>query len=405
MAVGLNSLPMLHSIDGIRLGTTEAGFKKVGKRDLVIIELEPGSQTAAVFTRNAFQAAPVVVAKRHLGDSTPRYLLINSGNANAGTGDDGLADAERSCELLANAVDCQPDEVLPFSTGVIGQALPMDAMARGIPTALAELSEIGWADAAQAITTTDTVTKGSSRIVMVGDRPLRVTGITKGSGMIHPNMATMLAYIATDAEVPQALLQEILTQAVAASFNRITVDGDTSTNDACVLMATGKSGLQISDRNGPAYDALIQAVLGVTQELARAIIRDAEGATKFITIKANNAASDEEADKVAFTVAQSPLVKTAFFGNDANWGRILAAIGRAGVDKLDVNQVDIALDEFSIARNGARNPDYEETMGEIVMARPEITIHIDLHRGDHSSQVWTSDLSIDYVRINAEYRT
>ena len=405
MAVGLKSLPMLHSIDGIRLGTTEAGFKKLGKRDLVVVEIAEGSQSAAVFTRNAFQAAPVIIAKRHLATSAPRYLLINSGNANAGTGADGISTTEQSCQLLADAVHCNSDEILPFSTGVIGEPLPMGPMVKGIPKARAELSEIGWADAAQAITTTDTVAKGASRIVMVGDQALRVTGIAKGSGMIHPNMATMLAYIATDADIPKALLQDILGQAVAASFNRITVDGDTSTNDACVLIATGKGPVQVGDQSSPAYDVLLQTVLDVAQELARAIIRDAEGATKFITIETIDAASADEADKVAFTVAQSPLVKTAFFGNDANWGRILAAVGRAGVDQLDVNRVDIALDEFSIVLNGARNPDYEESMGEIVMARPEITVRIDLDRGNHSSHVWTSDLSLDYVRINAEYRT
>jgi len=278
-------------------------------------------------------------------------------------------------------------------------------MRQGIPKAFAELSEIGWADAAQAIITTDTVAKGASRIISVGDQTLRITGIAKGSGMIHPNMATMLAYIATDAEVPADILRDILTIAVGASFNRITVDGDTSTNDACVLIATGKGQLRITDTQSDSYHALLKAVLGIAQELARTIIRDAEGATKFITIEVVSTASTAEAEQVAFTVAQSPLVKTAFFGNDANWGRILAAVGRAGVEQLDVNKVDIALDEYSIVLNGARNPDYEEEMGEIVMARAEITVRIDLHRGSHSAHVWTSDLSIDYIKINAEYRS
>ena len=405
MAVGLKSLPMLHAIDGIRLGTTEAGFKKAGRRDLVVIELSPGSHTAAVFTQNAFQAAPVTVAKRHLGKATPRCLLINSGNANAGTGADGVANTEISCQLLAKAIGCDVDQVLPFSTGVIGEPLPMEPMHDGIPRACAELSDIGWADAAHAITTTDTVAKGASRVVSVGDQTLRITGIAKGSGMIHPNMATMLSYIATDARIASELLQEILNTAVAASFNRITVDGDTSTNDACVLMATGKGAVAIEDRDDAGFAALQEVVLGVAQELARQIIRDAEGATKFITIEVVNAASEQEADQVAFTVAQSPLVKTAFFGNDANWGRILAAVGRAGLQDLDVERVDIALDEFTIVLGGARCPNYEEEMGEIVMSRPEITVHIDLHRGTDSSHVWTSDLSIDYVKINAEYRT
>ena len=405
MAVGLNSLPMLHSIEGIRLGTAEAGFKKVGHRDLVIIELAEGSNTAAVFTENAFRAAPVTVAQQHLASASPRFLLINSGNANAGTGAQGIADTNNSCDLVAAAGQCDGEQVLPFSTGVIGEPLPMEAMRKGIPAAFSELSEVGWADAAQAITTTDTVAKGASRIVSVGDKSVRVTGIAKGSGMIHPDMATMLAYIATDADVSEALLQDILSIAVAASFNRITVDGDTSTNDACVLMATGKGPLKVSDSKSEAYREVLKAVLGIAQELAREIIRDAEGATKFITIEVASAASDAEADRVAFTVAQSPLVKTAFFGNDANWGRILAAIGRAGIDHLDVNKVDIALDEYSIALNGVRNPDYEEEMGEIVMSRPEITVRIELHRGKYSAHVWTSDLSIDYVKINAEYRT
>lgn len=405
MAVGLNSLPMLHSIEGIRLGTTEAGFKKAGHRDLVIIELAEGSNTAAVFTQNAFRAAPVTVAQQHLASTSPRFLLINSGNANAGTGAQGIADTNNSCDLVGAEGGCDGEQVLPFSTGVIGEPLPMEPMRKGIPQAFGELSEIGWADAAQAIITTDTVAKGASNIISVGDQTLRVTGIAKGSGMIHPNMATMLAYIATDADVPGPLLQDILNTAVAASFNRITVDGDTSTNDACVLMATGKGQLRVSDSQSDTYHALLKAVLGIAQELAREIIRDAEGATKFITVEVVAAASDAEADQVAYTVAQSPLVKTAFFGNDANWGRILAAVGRAGVEQLEVNKVDIALDEYSIVLGGARNPDYEEEMGEIVMSRPEITVRIDLHRGTHSAHVWTSDLSIDYVKINAEYRS
>ena len=405
MPVGIKSLPMLHAIDGIRLGVTDAGIKKAGMRDLVVLELAAGSSTAAVFTRNAFQAAPVILAKQHLARQQPRYLLINSGNANAGTGAQGISDALDTCHTLASLAGCNSEQVLPFSTGVIGEPLPSAKIHDSIPAAFAELSELGWAEAAQAITTTDTVPKGASRILMIDDKPLRITGIAKGSGMIHPNMATMLAFIATDASIPQGILQRILNTVVKRSFNRITVDGDTSTNDACVLMATGQGAISIDDGSSPAFAALLRSIMEVAHELATAIIRDGEGATKFITINVENAGSVQEAERVAFTVAQSPLVKTAFFGSDANWGRILAAIGRADVADLDTSRVDIYLDECLIASGGARDPDYEEEMGSLIMQRPEITLRIVLHRGDSSAQVWTSDLSYDYIKINAEYRS
>ncbi len=405
MAVGIKSLPILHAIDGIRIGVAEAGIKKVGRRDLVVFELAEGSSTAAVFTRNAFQAAPVQVARRHLSQQQPRYLLINSGNANAGTGDTGIADTLATCEALAAATGCDVAQVLPFSTGVIGEPLPWGKICKALPDACAEMSELSWAEAAQAITTTDTVAKGASRVLNIDGQSVRVTGIAKGSGMIHPNMATMLAYIATDARVPAGILRDVLKEATRRSFNRITVDGDTSTNDACVLMATGHGPVTIEDSKGSGFAPLFRAILEIARELAMAIIRDAEGATKFITIEVEGSNSVAEGERVAFTVAQSPLVKTAFFGSDANWGRILAAVGRSDVDNLDTSKVEIFLDECQIVRDGARDPDYEDAMGQVIMARADITLRIRLHRGSSSARVWTSDLSYDYVRINAEYRT
>lgn len=405
MAVQKPVLPPLHPVAGVQLGTVSAGIKTPGRRDLVLLSLEPGTRCAAVFTRNAFCAAPVTVAREHLAQVVPRALLINTGNANAGTGRQGLADARACCAALAAQAGWRPEEVLPFSTGVIGQPLPTARILDALPALQANLRPDGWAEAAQGILTTDTVPKGSSRRVEIDGHTVTITGIAKGSGMIRPDMATMLAFVATDAALAPELLQRCLVSAVNRSFNRITVDGDTSTNDACVLVASGRSTLPAIAEPGPAFEALVQAVSGVCEELAQAIVRDGEGATKLITIEVLEAANQAEAEAVAYTVAHSPLVKTAFFASDANWGRILAAVGRAGLAELEIEAVTIHLDEVCIVRDGGRAPDYEEEAGQRVMARDEIAVRIALVRGVAQATVWTCDLSFDYVRINAEYRT
>ncbi len=392
-------------IAGVRLGTASAGIRKPGRPDLVVMELVPGSECVAVFTRNAFCAAPVSVARQHLSASRPRYLLINTGNANAGTGAPGLRDALQCCEALARLAGCETAEVLPFSTGVIGEPLPVGVLQAGLPVALADLAPDGWEAAAQAIMTTDTVAKWASRRVTLSGGDIAVTGMAKGAGMIRPDMATMLAFVATDATVDRDLLQRCLRDAVAASFNRITVDGDTSTNDACVLVATGCAQRPPLTDMHPDYALLAGAVGIVCMELAQAIVRDGEGATRFITVEVEGGCSAEECRAVAYTVAQSPLVKTAFFAGDPNWGRILAAVGRAGLPDLDISQVVIYLDEVCIVRGGGRAPEYQETEGRRVMQRSAITVRIALGRGAASERVWTCDFSYEYVRINAEYRT
>ncbi|MEO7558013.1 MAG: bifunctional glutamate N-acetyltransferase/amino-acid acetyltransferase ArgJ [Gammaproteobacteria bacterium] len=406
MAVGHKNLPPLIPINGIRLGTACAGIKKPGRRDVVVIELCENATCAAVFTRNAFCAAPVTLARAYLAQMAPRFLLVNTGNANAGTGVHGLNDARACCETLAQLGGCAINEILPFSTGVIGESLPVAKIQAGLPTAYENLSPTGWSDAAYGIMTTDTVAKGCSRQVDINGVSVTVTGIAKGSGMIRPDMATMLAFIATDADLSAAVVQHCLEQAMPGSFNRITVDGDTSTNDACVLIATGKSMLPyIDSRADPAYHLLCTTVTEVCAELAQAIVRDGEGATKFITVEVSGGGSEEECSLVAYSVAHSPLVKTAFFACDPNWGRILAAVGRAGLARLDVEQITIHLDEVCIVQHGARAADYTEQQGQDVMRRDDITVRIDLGRGAHSTKVWTCDFSYDYVRINAEYRT
>jgi len=399
------TLPELLPVAGLRLGTTCAGIKKPDHRDLVIMELAEGCQAAAVFTQNAFCAAPVIIAKKHLSQTTPSFLLINTGNANAGTGEQGLVDALACCDQLAQTAGVSLESVLPFSTGVIGESLQVDKMCAGIPEAFADLSENGWVDAAHGILTTDTVPKGASRQVDIDGQKITITGISKGSGMIRPDMATMLAYIATDAQVDAQSSQACLNQAVKNSFNRITVDGDTSTNDACLLMATGKSGVVVDQANTAAYETFSQAVGEVCEELALAIVRDGEGATKLITVSVEEGGSEAECLQVAYTVAHSPLVKTAFFASDPNWGRILAAVGRAGMDNLELQNIQIFIDDVCIVSNGGRDPGYSEELGQAVMDGDEITVRILLGRGDCSAQVWTCDLSYDYVRINAEYRT
>ena len=405
MAVNLAPLPELHTIAGIRLGTTKASIRKPDRRDLVIIECAPGTQAAAVFTRNRFCAAPVTVAREHLTRSAPRALVINTGFANAGTGNDGLADARDTCAALSKEIGCTPQEILPFSTGVIGERLPLDRLVAGLPDCLAALSEQGWQEAAHGIMTTDTLPKGSSRRVLIGGRTVTVTGIAKGAGMICPNMATLLAFVATDAEVAAPVLQQCLVTATNASFNRISVDGDTSTNDCCLLLASGKSGIQIGEAHGEAYAVFSQTVKDVLAELAQAIVRDAEGATKFITIDVEQGASEADCLEVAQTIAHSPLVKTAFFASDPNWGRILAAVGRARIPHLDVSRVAIYLDDVCIVQQGGRSPDYAESQGLAIMKKPEIRIRVLLGAGSASARLWTCDLSHDYVRINAEYRS
>ncbi len=405
MPVGLGPLPTLNPVSGFRLGIASAGIKRPGRKDVVVMEAAEGSTIAGVFTTNAFCAAPVTLCKKHL-EHAPRYLLINTGNANAGTGKPGMQAAVRTCEELARLVSVQPEQVLPFSTGVIGELLPADKIVPVLPQALSDLSESNWVDAATGIMTTDTVPKGASRQVSVDGQTVTVTGISKGAGMIRPNMATMLGYIATDAKVAQPVLQQLVREAADLSFNRITIDGDTSTNDSCMLIATGKAAMaEITEAGSAAYQQLAEAVKSVMLELAQAIVRDGEGATKFVTIKVNGGGNRDECLDVAYAVAHSPLIKTALFASDPNWGRILAAVGYAGVPELDVEKIDVYLDEVCIAQQGGRAASYTEEQGALVMAQEEITIRIELGRGDHSETLWTTDLSHEYVRINAEYRT
>lgn len=408
MATGDDTLGELRPVPGVRLGTASAGVKKAGRRDLMLIELAPGSQCAAVFTRNAFCAAPVTVARRHLQACAgqPRYLLTNTGNANAGTGAGGIADARRCCESVAELAGVGADEVLPFSTGVIGEPLPVDRIRSALPAVNAALAEAGWTDAAAAILTTDTRPKGLSVSFQCDGREYVVTGIAKGAGMIRPNMATMLGYIATDAAVAPALLQSLLADAIAISFNRVTVDGDTSTNDACVLVATGAAGnAPLDSLDSDLGRALCDAVQEVCVHLAQALVRDGEGASKFVTVAVEGGLSEEECLDVAFTIAHSPLVKTALFASDPNWGRLLAAIGRAGLPELDVNRVGVCLNGVLIAENGCRAASYTEEQGVAAMAPEDIEILVQLNRGDADARVWTTDFSYDYVRINAEYRS
>ncbi|MEJ2452560.1 MAG: bifunctional glutamate N-acetyltransferase/amino-acid acetyltransferase ArgJ [Candidatus Thiodiazotropha sp.] len=393
-------------VPGIRLGVAAAGIKYTDRKDLLVIELAAGGSAAAVFTRNAFCAAPVHVARAHLQRTAPRYLLVNSGNANAGTGEQGLRDAEASCRYLAESAGCSAEQVLPFSTGVIGANLPLERMHQAMPAAIGDLCAAGWEAAAEAIMTTDTRPKLASRQFEIDGVSARVVGIAKGSGMIRPDMATMLAYLATDLAVEPVLLQSCLNLAVEPSFNSITVDGDTSTNDACVLLASGASSLPpVNDRESEAYRRLAEAVAAVCMELSREIVRDGEGATKLVEVVVEQAADRAEAREVAYTIAHSPLVKTALFASDPNWGRILAAVGRAGLRKLVIEQVEIWLDNVCIVRDGGRAPEYTEEAGQAVMDRPEFAIRVRLGRGQAETRVLTCDLSYDYVKINAEYRT
>jgi glutamate N-acetyltransferase/amino-acid N-acetyltransferase len=406
MAVGSGDLPVLHPVAGFQLGTSSAGIKTPGRQDLVVMALSEKATVAGVFTQNAFCAAPVQVAKQHLQQGSDiRYLLVNTGNANAGTGALGLENARLSCQSLADLQGLKAEQVLPFSTGVIGEHLPLAKIVAALPSALADLSEAGWEKAASGIMTTDTRPKAASRQLSIGGKSVTVTGIAKGAGMIKPNMATMLGYIACDAAVPAALLQNIASQAANQSFNRITIDGDTSTNDACMLVATAEGELAVDDLASPDGQALQDAITSVFIELAQGLVRDGEGANKFVTVEVNGGASEQECLKAGFTIAESPLVKTALFASDPNWGRLLAAIGRAGIEALDVSKIAVYIGDVLIAEGGCRAPSYTEEQGSAVMAEEEITIRIELGRGAESARIWTSDLSDEYVRINAEYRT
>jgi len=391
-------------LPGVRLAATGAGIRYRDRLDLVAVELAPGSETAAVFTRNAFRAAPVEVAAAHLAATPPRYLLINAGNANAGTGEAGLKAALACCRALARRGGVAAEEVLPFSTGVIGETLPVERVADALPELVSRLDAGAWRDAAEGILTTDTRPKTAWRQIDLGGSSVRIAGIAKGAGMIRPNMATMLAFIFTDAKLNRGQVEALLREHVEHSFNRITVDGDTSTNDACTLTATG-AGLDLTQAAAAELAPFSAALKAVFQYLAQAIIRDAEGAGKFITVRVSEGGTAAECRKVAYAVAESPLVKTACFASDPNWGRILAAVGRAGVDGLDLAGLRIFLGGAPVVANGAPHPDYSEAAGRAAMAGGDIEIDIRLGRGECAETVWTSDLSHEYVRINAEYRS
>jgi len=405
MAVGKDYFPEMHPVAGFKLGTTSAGIKTPGRKDLVIMSMAEGSSVAGVFTKNAFCAAPVQLSKAHLDTTESRYFVTNTGNANAGTGEQGKKDAKTMCESLAEISQVATEAVLPFSTGVIGEPLPVNKIVAALPAAYSDLSESGWADAASGILTTDTRPKGDSVQLQLKNKAVAITGIAKGSGMIKPNMATMLSYVATDIAINPALLQQLVCDAVEASFNRITVDGDTSTNDCAMLVATGASGVEYSELSE------VEQLLFNTQlnqlfiSLAQQIIQDGEGATKFVAVEVSGGKDSAESLAVAYTVAESPLVKTALFASDPNWGRILAAIGRAGVSDLNVDEIQVYLDDVLIAEKGGRAESYSESDGQAVMNQEEISIRIMLNRGDVDETVWTTDLSHDYVKINAEYRT
>ena len=405
MAVGSDVWPDVKAVKGFRLGTAEAGIRKTNRRDLVVMEWDEGASVAGVFTLNKFCAAPVHLAKDRLNQS-PRCFVVNTGNANAGTGQQGMQAAKESTTGVAKLLNIPSESVLPFSTGVIGEQLPVDRLLAGLPAAAADLSEEGWYKAGEGILTTDTRPKGASRQFEVDGVVYTVSGVSKGSGMIRPNMATMLAFMATDTPVAQPLLQKLLNDAVNLSFNRISVDGDTSTNDCCMLVATGKTGSEpLNSEASDLYVGLRQAVNEVAVELAQAIVRDGEGASKFITVSVEQAGTVADALEVAYTIAHSPLVKTALFASDPNWGRILAAVGRAEVNALVIERITIWLDNVCIVENGEPAASYTEAAGQAVMDRNEITIRVALGAGDVCEQIWTTDLSHEYVRINAEYRS
>ncbi|HWU33865.1 MAG TPA: bifunctional glutamate N-acetyltransferase/amino-acid acetyltransferase ArgJ [Methylovorus sp.] len=396
----------LKPVAGITLGYAKAHIRKPDRKDVLVMQLSPGTRVAGVFTQNRFCAAPVTLCREHLAAGHAiRALVVNTGNANAGTGEPGMQHARATCEALAQLLGCQAEQILPFSTGVILEPLPVDRLVAGLPTAVANPRADGWLDAAEAIMTTDIVAKGASRQVTLGGKLVTVTGIAKGSGMIHPNMATMLGYVATDAAVSQQALQAIIDYAVNHSFNCITVDGDTSTNDSLILMATGQAGNAEISESSSEFVALRDVMTEVAVELAQAIVRDGEGATKFMTIHVEAGNDREECRKVAYAIAHSPLIKTAFFASDPNLGRILAAIGYAGIADLDVNTMQLYLGDVLVAEHGGRAASYEEAQGAAIMKEAEITVRVVLNRGNARATVWTCDFSYDYVKINADYRS
>ncbi len=393
----------LFPVTGVTLSYAEAAVKKPGRKDVLLIELAQGCQVVGVFTRNRFCAAPVHLCRSHLASGLPmRALVVNTGNANAGTGEDGRQRALAVCQAVAEQLGCRAEQVLPFSTGVILEPLPFEKINQALP----QRQPANWADAAEAIMTTDIQPKAASRQLVLGGKTITLTGIAKGSGMIHPNMATMLGFVATDAVIAPELLQDLLRQVADASFNSITVDGDTSTNDSFMLISSGQAGnAPINQVDSADYQAFSAALQSLSIELAQAIVRDGEGATKFMTITVEGGRSREECKTIGYAIARSPLVKTAFFASDPNLGRILAAIGYAGIDDLDVDQLSLYLDDVLVAVNGGRNPAYQEEDGQRVMNKPEILVRVVLGRGEAAATVWTCDFSYDYVRINADYRS
>ena len=406
MAVGDVTMPQMHVVKGVKIGSAEAYIRYQNRRDLVIFEFAEGSNVAGVFTQNAFCAAPVHVSKAHLAVENPRYLIINTGNANAGTGTLGMQNAQETCVQLAKLAGVNPEQILPFSTGVIGEQLPLPRLVAGLQPALDSLQEDAWTDAAFGIMTTDTTPKGASEQFELDGVVYTMTGISKGAGMIRPNMATMLGYVATDAPISRELVQQLLQIAVNQSFNRITIDGDMSTNDSCIFVATGQAGgVEISSTEDTRYATVLEVLIRVMKRLAQLIIRDGEGATKFMTVAVEGGADMQECCDIAYSIAHSPLVKTAFFASDPNWGRILAAIGYAGVKKLEVEKIQVWLDDVQICKDGGAAADYTEAEGARVMAQAEITIRVDLGRGQAKDTVYTCDLSYDYVKINADYRS
>ena len=406
MAVGDVTMPHMHVVQGVKIGSAEAYIRYPNRRDLVIFEFAEGTQVAGVFTQNAFCAAPVKVSKVHLQQANARYLVINTGNANAGTGPTGLSNAQQTCVKLAELAGVQEYEILPFSTGVIGEQLPIQRLVDGLPMALESLNADAWLDAATGIMTTDTTPKGASEQFELDGVVYTMTGISKGAGMIRPNMATMLGFVATDLAIERGLLEQLLSEAVNVSFNRITVDGDTSTNDSCIVAATGKAGGKIlSSSQDPRYAEVLSVLSRIMQRLAQLIIRDGEGATKFITIAVEGGENTQECCDIAYSIAHSPLVKTAIFASDPNWGRILCAIGYAGVTDLDVEKIQVWLDDVQICKDGGAAADYTEAEGSRVMSQTEMTIRVDLGRGEAKDTVYTCDLSYDYVKINADYRS
>jgi glutamate N-acetyltransferase/amino-acid N-acetyltransferase len=406
MAVGDVSMPQMHAVKGVKIGSAEAYVRYQNRRDLVVFEFSPGTNVAGVFTQNAFCAAPVRVCKKHLEMGNPRYLVINTGNANAGTGALGMENAKATCFKLAELAHVEPFEILPFSTGVIGEQLPIDRLIQGLQPALNTLNESSWTDAAEGIMTTDTTPKGASELFELDGVTYTITGISKGAGMIRPNMATMLSYVATDAPISRELVQQLLKDAVNVSFNRITIDGDTSTNDSCIFAATGQAGgIEISSTGDARYAAVAAVLTRVMKRLAQLIVRDGEGATKFITVAVEGGGNTQECCDVAYSIAHSPLVKTALFASDPNWGRILAAIGYAGVPELNVENIQVWLGNVQICKDGGAAADYTEEAGAREMEKSEITIRVDLGRGGAKDTVYTCDLSYDYVKINADYRS